>query len=143
MVSEARANRIANRIQEELSEVILQRVADPRLSDISITDVKVDRELAYANIYFSALDGTDRVDEILNGFKSARGYLRTELASRIVLRTFPRLRFHWDPTLDQAERIEKLISTLKSSNEQETNISPSIERDQKISSLKMEGSEND
>lgn len=143
MVSEARANRIANRIQEELSEIILQRVSDPRLTDVSITDVKVDKELAYANIYFSALEGTNRLDEILKGFKSATGFLRSELASRINLRTFPRLRFHWDPTFEQAERIEKLISSLNISDEPGIKKTLSDERGTNLSSSKMEGSTYD
>lgn len=140
MVSITRANRIAIRIQEELSEIILQRVADPRLLDISITEVKVDKELAFADVYFSALDGTSRLDEILRGFESARGFLRSELASRINLRTFPRLRFHWDPTFDQAERIERLISSLKEYSSELHN-----KKDINFSSVEMEdpGSEND
>ena len=140
MVSEARANRIANRIQEELSEIILKRVSDPRLTDVSITDVKVDKELAYANIYFSALEGTKRVDEILKGFTSARGFLRSELASRINLRTFPRLRFHWDPTFEHAERIDKLISTLNIYNDSDINKTLNTEKGTNLSSSKMEGS---
>lgn len=143
MVSEERANRIANRIQEELSVIILQRVSDPRLTGISITDVNVDKELAYANIYFSALDGTSRLDEILKGFKSARGFLRSELASRIKLRTFPQLRFHWDPTFEQAERIDRLITSLNVNNKSDTNLMSSNQRDTDLSPYEAEGSEND
>lgn len=119
MVSSTRADRIAERIQEDLSEILLFQVADPRLREVSITGVRVDRELAFADIYFSAYDGTERLDEILSGFNHAKGFLRTELASRITLRTFPRLRFHWDPTFERAERIEKLFLELKDSNQDE------------------------
>ena len=112
MVSEMRLRRISDRIREELSEMLIHEVKDPRLSGVFINDVRVDRELAYANIYFSAVEGSDRADEILDGFYSASGYMRSELANRIELRVFPRLRFHWDPTLEQAEHIEQLISTL-------------------------------
>jgi ribosome-binding factor A len=77
VVSKTRAQRIADRIREELSEIILQEASDPRLSGVSITDVKVDRELGYADIYFSSLEGSTRADEILAGFQHAQGYLRT------------------------------------------------------------------
>ena len=143
MVSKARANRIGVRIQEELSEILLQRVADPRLTNISVTDVKVDKELAYADIFFSAIDGTSRLDEILQGFESARGYLRTELASRINLRSFPRLRFHWDPTFEQAERIEKLISSLQKNNQSEDHTRESTEGGTNLTPNEVEGYEND
>ena len=112
MVSKMRSARIADRIREELSEMLVQEISDPRLAGISITDVTVDREMAYAEIYFSALEGSQRSDEILEGFTHAQGYLRRELSQRIELRVFPRLRFHWDPTFERAEHIEKLIASL-------------------------------
>ncbi len=112
MVSKLRLQRIADRIRQELSEMLLQEVADPRLAGISITDVTVDRELTVADIYVSALEGSARAKEILEGLQHAQGYLRHELSQRIELRLFPRLRFHWDPTPERADRIERLIASL-------------------------------
>ena len=113
MVSKMRAQRIADRIQEYLSEILLHDVADPRLVGISITDVSVDRELSYASIYVSALEGPERADEILEGLKHASGFLRSELAARIELRSFPKLRFNWDVTFERAQRIEELFASLQ------------------------------
>jgi ribosome-binding factor A len=93
--------------------MLIHEVADPRLIGVSVTDVDVDRELAYANIYVSALEGSSRSEEILDALVHAKGYLRSELAHRIELRTFPRLRFHWDPTFERAERIEQLFAELE------------------------------
>jgi len=112
MVAKSRSLRIADRIREELSEIIIQQIQDPRLSGVSITDVTVDRELAYAEVYFSSLEGKERAKEVLAGFQHAQGFLRRELAHRIELRVFPRLRFHYDPTFERAERIERLIASL-------------------------------
>ncbi len=112
MVSKMRTERIADRIRVELSEMMVQEISDPRLSGVTITDVTIDREIAYAEIYFSALEGSQRSEEILEGFAHALGYLRRELAQRVELRVFPRLRFHWDPTNERAEHIEKLIASL-------------------------------
>ena len=112
MVSKTRAQRIADRIQEELSEMLIFEIQDPRLSGVSITDVTIDRELAFADIYVSSLQGSESAQEILSGFEHASGYLRGELARRIELRTFPILRFHWDPTPERAEHIERLFEML-------------------------------
>ena len=117
MVSKTRKQRISERIREELSEMLLQEVSDPRLNGLSVTDVEVDRELAYANIYVSALEGSSRSQEILDGLEHAQGFLRRELSQRIELRTFPRLRFHWDPTYERAEKIEQLIAELHAQEE--------------------------
>lgn len=116
VVSKLRSQRIADRIKEDLSEILLQEVSDPRLVGISITDVEVDRELAYAVVYVSALEGSERAAEILEGLEHAQGFLRKSLSQRIELRTFPRLRFRWDPTFEQAERIERIILSLHAEN---------------------------
>jgi ribosome-binding factor A len=113
VVSNQRVQRIAERIREELAQIILQEAQDPRLAGVTVTDVTVDRELAYADVYVSALEGSPRAGEILAGFRSAGGYLRSELARRVELRTFPRLRFHWDPTPERAEHLEQLLDTLR------------------------------
>lgn len=116
MVSKNRLVRINDRIREELSEILLMQVSDPRLLGISVTDVKVDRELAYASIYVSALEGSERSKEILEGLEHASGFLRHELATRVDLRTFPRLKFYWDPTFEKAERMEEIFSSLQDSS---------------------------
>lgn len=92
-------------------------IRDYRLQGVMVTEVKVDRELSYAEIYVSALEGSERSAEILAGFESASGFIRKMLSERIELRSFPRLRFHWDPTPEKAERIEKLILEIKKEDE--------------------------
>lgn len=112
MVSKIRTQRIADQIRQELSSILIFNSSDPRLTGVSITDVTVDRELAFANIYVSAVEGSERSEEILSGLIHAQGYLRRELSQRVKLRTFPKLRFHWDPTPENAEHIERLIADL-------------------------------
>lgn len=114
MPTELRLTRIADRIRQDLSEMIILEVSDPRLLGISITGVKVDREITYADIFVSAVEGQERAAEVLEGLDSARGFLRRQLAARIELRVFPRLRFHWDPTPEKADHIERLLAQLRS-----------------------------
>lgn len=113
MPSEARLQRIADRIREELSKMLLRDLSDPRLRLISVTDAKVDRELSYADIYVSAVEGRARSKEVLEGLESASGFIRRELTRRVELRSFPRLRFHWDPTPENADRIERVLADLR------------------------------
>ena len=113
MPSKVRLTRIADRIRQDLSEMLIREVQDPRLSGISITDVKVDRELTFADIYVSAVEGSERSKEVLEGLQSASGFLRSQLAARVDLRAFPRLRFHWDPTPERADHIERILASLR------------------------------
>ncbi len=113
MVSQTRAKRIANRIHEELSTLLMMEMADPRIASAYFTKVRVDRELAYADIYVASLEGSQLKDEILEGMNHAKGFLRSQLAHLIELRTFPELRIHWDPSPEHADRINALIASLE------------------------------
>lgn len=113
MPSKVRIERIEDRFRQELSDLLLREISDPRLRQIFITDVRVDRELAFADIYVSAVEGTARSAEILEGLESASGFLRRSLAARIELRAMPRLRFHWDPTPENADHIERLLASMR------------------------------
>jgi ribosome-binding factor A len=112
MVSEARARRIGDRIQEELSRLFQREVSDPRLVMLTVTAVDVDRELAYATVFITATGGEERMEEVLHALDGAQGFLRRELASRIHLRSFPRLRFRWDFSQERGARIDELLDML-------------------------------
>lgn len=126
MPSKIRMQRISDRIRNELSEMLVKEVQDPRLLGISVTDVRVDRELAYADVYVSAVEGHERQKDVLDGLSSAAGFLRHELAARVELRAFPRLRFHWDPTPEKADHIEQVLASLRN---EETPSLPSEENE--------------
>jgi ribosome-binding factor A len=113
MPSGHRLQRIADQIRQELSGMLIREISDPRLKQIFITDVKVDNELAYADIFVSAIEGISRSPEILEGLESASGFIRRQLAARVDLRAFPRLRFHWDPTPENADHIERVLAGLR------------------------------
>lgn len=113
MPSPLRLHRIADRIRQVLSEMVIRDIEDPRLSGISVTDVKVDRELAFADIYVSAIEGHERAREVLDGLNHASGFIRASLASQIDLRSFPKIRFHWDPTPEKADHIEQLLASIR------------------------------
>jgi ribosome-binding factor A len=113
MPSGIRLQRIADRVRQEISELLIREVNDPRLKQIFVTDVKIDRELAYADIYVSAIEGAERSAEVLAGLESASGFFRRVLSGTIELRAFPRLRFHWDPTPENADHIEKVLAGLR------------------------------
>jgi len=113
MPSQARARRVAERIAEELATLLQREVADPRLSLLTVTGVDVDRELSYATIYVSSMDAEQPRPAILEALEGAQGFLRSRLAQIIQLRTFPRLRFRWDTSLDQGSRVDELLSRLR------------------------------
>ncbi|MCB9453398.1 MAG: 30S ribosome-binding factor RbfA [Anaerolineaceae bacterium] len=105
-------DRMAERIQEILSELLLREVADPRLQNITVTEVKLDRELMFANIYINALAEEAREAEVMAGLERAKGFLRRETARRVRIRAMPELIFHWDYALERGERIAQILEKL-------------------------------
>lgn len=125
MTSKERARRIADRILEELATVLQMEAEDPRLAMVTVTGVDVDRELAFATIFVSGLGDEERRDEVLAALESARGFLRSQLAARIQLRSFPELRFRWDASYQRGARIEELLDQLKTEQQDpEVDIGP-------------------
>lgn len=115
MPSQMRIQRIAGRVREEMSELLVYQIQDPRLLGVSVTDVQIDRELAFADIYVSAVEGQERAKDVIEALQHAGSFIRHYLAEKVQLRSFPKLRFFWDPTPERADRMEKLFAQLHQS----------------------------
>ena len=104
----SRGRRVADLIQRELAILVQREVKDPRLGLVTINDAKVSRDLAFADVYFTMLpeDNSDVAEAVLNG---ARGFLRSQLSKVMSTRTTPKLRFHYDNTIENAAKITKAI----------------------------------
>ncbi|HLV45227.1 MAG TPA: 30S ribosome-binding factor RbfA [Aggregatilineales bacterium] len=116
--------RVAELIQEILSSLIQFEVKDPRLQGVTIMDVDVDRELMYATVYVSALGGEEEREEVLDGLDNASGFLRRELGANLSLRRVPELRFEWDETFEQAQRIEQLLDSIEIPPAEDEDVEP-------------------
>ena len=111
--------RINEDIQRELSS-LLRNVKDPRLQQgmMSITGVDTTGDLRYSKIYISVLGSFDE-KELKKGLKSASGYLRREIGSRLNLRYTPELIFELDPSIERGAHISKLLNELEISGSDE------------------------
>lgn len=105
-------DRMSERIRAILSELLLREIADPRLQHVTVTEVKLDPELMFADVYVNALADESRESEVLAGLSRASGFLRREVGKRVRLRSTPELHFHWDATLERGERLNQLIENL-------------------------------
>jgi ribosome-binding factor A len=106
-------DRMAEQIRSKLSALLLREVSDPRLQSVTVTEVRLDPELIFADVFVNALGDEGRQEEVMQGLSRANGFLRRELGKRVRLRTVPELHFHWDVTLERAEHLNRLISNLE------------------------------
>lgn len=107
-----RIGRINEELQRELSSLI-RTLKDPRVqqSMVSITKVEATGDLRYAKVYISVLD-KDKSKETIKGLKSAGGYLRREIGSRLQLRYTPELVFEQDDSIAYGARMFDLLRSL-------------------------------
>jgi len=105
-----RLERINDLLRSELSEVVGRELKDPRLGGlVSITQVETSADLRHARVYVSVFGTADEQASSLAALHSASGFLRHEVAQRVVLRHTPELEFMLDSSLEQGERILRLL----------------------------------
>ncbi|GAB0153976.1 MULTISPECIES: 30S ribosome-binding factor RbfA [Marinobacterium] len=109
-----RTDRVGDQIQRDLATLIQREIKDPRLGMVTISHVKVSKDLGYADIYFTVLAIGDQTEaEVIKSSRTvlnnAAGFLRTELSRGIKLRVMPQLRFHFDETVERGRHLHGLI----------------------------------
>ncbi|MDR5172907.1 30S ribosome-binding factor RbfA [Methylobacillus flagellatus] len=103
----SRSDRVAEQIQRELADLLQFEVKDPRVSSmVTVTEVEISGDMAHAKIYYTAPQGTP---ELQKGLEKTAGFLRSQLAKRLLLRTVPQLHFSYDASIDRGMHIAKLI----------------------------------
>jgi ribosome-binding factor A len=97
----------------ELSDLIRTRLKDPRVGFASITHVEVSGDLRHAKVFVSVMGSEEEQAASIKGLKHASGYLRHELAERIVLRYMPELVFKLDTSIAEGARVLELIRQIE------------------------------
>lgn len=107
-----RAQRVADLIRMEVSEILRRQIRDPRIGSVTITDVRLTDDLRLARIFFVEMGKDTVAGETWEGLESAVGFLKRELGRRLSLRYVPDLVFKHDPSFAYGSRIEVLIKEI-------------------------------
>jgi len=109
-----RSERVGELLTEVIADVLREDIRDPRVTAVTITAAKVTKDLRQARIYFTILGGaSDNKATVLAGLKSALGFIRARIGKQLKLRFVPAIEFFYDDSVDEAERIEKLLRQVK------------------------------
>ena len=100
--------RIASIIRKNIAEIIQFQVKDPHLGFVSIPEVKVSKDFSYATVYVSFFKDED-IEPSLEVLNKAKGFIRSELASKLDTRRVPEIRFVLDEGYKKEERINELL----------------------------------
>lgn len=114
----ARSTRVAEQIRREVSELVRWQVKDPRAEGVTVTEVEVSKDLAYAKVFFSRLDDDpENIQESSQALNRAAGFLRRELGKTLRLRHVPELKFVYDDSMAQGQRMDELIAEARRKDE--------------------------
>lgn len=101
--------RINELIREVIGAAILAELGDPRIGFVTITAVDTSPDLRSARIHVSVLGSEDEREETLEGLRCAHGVLQSVLAREMTMKRTPTLSFHYDESIERADRLSKLF----------------------------------
>ncbi|MBW4508639.1 MAG: 30S ribosome-binding factor RbfA [Scytonematopsis contorta HA4267-MV1] len=115
MATDRRVSRVAELIRREVSQMLLNGIKDDRVGSgmVSVTDVDVSGDLQHAKIYVSIYGTDEAKTETMAGLKSATGYVRSELGSRVRLRRTPEVVFIEDRSIERGNRVLSLLNRIQ------------------------------
>lgn len=110
----SRADRVAQELQKEIAVILQREVKDPRIGMVTVSDVEISRDLAYAKVFVTFLFDNDEsaVERGLEGLNKASGYIRTLVGKAMRLRIVPELRFVYDQSLVEGMRMSNLVTNV-------------------------------
>lgn len=109
-----RMDRVADQVREEVADILLRRLADPRVAGVTVTHVTVSRDLKHARVLVSVLGGPEsrQAAGALLALGHAAGFIRAELGRRLTLRCVPELRFEIDASVARGDRLMDMIRSV-------------------------------
>ncbi|MFP4021937.1 MAG: 30S ribosome-binding factor RbfA [Halanaerobium sp.] len=112
-----RAVRVGELLKEEISQIVLREMKDPRIGFVSVTDVEVSGDLRHAKVFISVY-GTDKEkEETLEGLQQAQGFVRKLVGERVKIHHTPEIIFRYDDSIENGVHISEIIKDLKESGE--------------------------
>ncbi|ADO77113.1 30S ribosome-binding factor RbfA [Halanaerobium praevalens] len=116
-MSNKRAVRVGELLKEEISQIVLREMKDPRIGFVSITDVEVSGDLRHAKVFISVYGTEKEKEETLAGLQQAQGFVRKLVGERVKIHHTPEIIFRYDDSIENGVHISNIIKDLKQSGE--------------------------
>lgn len=113
-----RLSKLSEQIKKEISNIIQNEIKDPRVPMLtSVVNVEVTKDLRYGKVFVSVFGDEEKKIKCIEGLKSASGYIRKEVGSRMNIRYIPELIFEIDRSIEYGMHIDKVIKEMKKNND--------------------------
>ena len=116
-MGELRIRKIQEFIKQEVSNIILRELKDPRMGFVTVTDAHITGDLREATVYISLFGSDEDKKNTLAALKSANGFIRTEVGRRLGIRYSPTIEFKEDTSLDYGMKIDKILRDIETDKE--------------------------
>ena len=104
--------RLADQIKKDIAKIFQMELGDPRVKNITITDVEISSDLSNAKVFYSVYPSTnENISIAKKGVENAKGYVRSKLGKFLTLHRIPTLNFFFDNSLQEGQYLSKLIQT--------------------------------
>jgi ribosome-binding factor A len=112
-LSSYRPEKVGEQIHKEITRLLMSSIKDPRVAAVTLTGVKVSRDLSSARIYFIVGNGSSEWKNAERGLKSAAPYIRRKLGQIMRLRFIPEIHFQYDESVEYGQKIDDLLSQVQ------------------------------
>lgn len=116
-----RADRVADQIRMEVADILMRKIKDPRVRDVTVTDVELTRDLRIAQVFVTTMETGEAERDIFAGLSKASGFVRSELGRRLSLRYLPDVIFKKDVSGPRGDRIMRLLEGLHGKSQEPKN----------------------
>lgn len=108
-----KTERMDHILMREISNILQFELKNPKLGFVTVTDVQCTKDLSLAKVYVSFLGKQDRNEAGLRVLNQSKGFIRSNLAKKIKIRKMPDLIFVQDTSLEQGNKIEKILHDIQ------------------------------
>ena len=100
-------------LEREISNIIFQEVKNEKIKFVTITKASLTNDLSIATIYYSVFGNEDQINASVDALNEAKGFIRSVLSKRLEVKKTPDLKFKYDESFEQGNKIEQILKSLK------------------------------
>lgn len=108
-----RKQKLETQIKKLVGTLIVTEIKDPRIGFVTVTNVELSKDYAYADVYVSVLGDDNDKKKTLTGLQSARGFIQFRVGKALSIRTIPEIRFHLDTSIEKGVEMVHLLEKLE------------------------------
>jgi ribosome-binding factor A len=108
-----RTDRVADLMQREIADILLKEVKDPRVQFVTITAVRLSKDLRNARVFFTSLQEGEALENVTEGLRHAAGFVQRKIGGRLQLRNTPHITFAYDSSFETGAHMDKILREIE------------------------------